>query len=173
MAEYFKIGKIVAVHGLTGQLVLKHSLGKKTSLKNIKAIFFEENKHSFLPWFIETATVKSDEELFIKLEGVDNREAAKKFLRKDSWLTANDFKKLATKSSPISLLGYSIYSNKKILGEILEVIEQPQQLLCRLEIDGKEVLVPLHEKSLEKIDHKGKKVFVNLPDGLLDIYLSN
>jgi len=173
MAEYFKIGKIVAVHGLTGHLVLQHYLGKKTSLKSIKAIFIEENKHSFLPWFIETASAKSDAEVFIKLEGIDNREAAKKLLKKECWLPEYDFKKLASKSSRINLLGFTIISNKKPIGEILEVIEQPQQLLCRLEIGGKEVLVPLHEKSLEKIDPSAKKVFVNLPDGLLEIYLNN
>ena len=56
--------------------------------------------------------------------------------------------------------------------EILEVIEQPHQLLCRLDIKGKEVLVPLSENTLQKIDHRKKQVLVTLPDGLLDIYLT-
>jgi len=34
---------------------------------------------------------------------------------------------------------------KRTLGIILEVVEQPHQLLCRLEIKGKEVLIPLNE----------------------------
>ena len=49
MAEYFKIGKFVAVHGLKGELLLKHELGKKTSLKGLQAIFIEEKKNSFFP----------------------------------------------------------------------------------------------------------------------------
>jgi 16S rRNA processing protein RimM len=57
--EYFKIGKLVAVHGLTGELLLKHELGKKTSLKGLQAIFVEDNKNSFLPWFIENAKIKN------------------------------------------------------------------------------------------------------------------
>jgi 16S rRNA processing protein RimM len=51
------------------------------------------------------------------------------------------------------------------------VIEQPHQLLCRLEIESKEVLIPLNEAFLQKIDHRKKQVIVELPDGLLDIYL--
>jgi len=31
-------------------------------------------------------------------------------------------------------------------------------------------LIPIHEDSLEKIDTKNRKVFVTLPDGLLEIY---
>ena len=74
-------------------------------------------------------------------------------------------------TTPASLLGYTIINNKEPLGEILELIEQPHQLLCRLEIKGKEVLIPLHEESLQKVNHKKKEVLVDLPDGLLEIYL--
>ncbi len=172
MAEYFKIGKLVAVHGLKGELTLKHDLGKKTSLKGLQTIFIEEKKKSFLPWFIETSKIKSETEVYLKLEGIDTREAAAKLTRKEIWLAEPDFKKFAAKSSPVNLLGYTIINEEQSLGEILEVIEQPHQLLCRLEIKGKEVLIPLHENSLQKIDHKKKQVFVKLPEGLLDIYLT-
>jgi 16S rRNA processing protein RimM len=56
------------------------------------------------------------------------------------------------------------------LGEILEVIEQPHQILCSILLNNKEALIPIHEDSLEKIDKKNRQVFVKLPDGLLDIY---
>ena len=169
--QYFKIGKLVAAHGLKGELVLKHTLGKKTSLKGLKAFFIEEKKNSFLPWFIETSLIKNDNEIYLKPEGIDNREAAMGLVQKEIWLAETDFKKYAAKSAPASLLGYTIINKKEPLGEILEVIEQPHQLLCRLEIKGKEVLVPLHENTIEKIDHKKKQVIVTLPEGLLEIYL--
>jgi 16S rRNA processing protein RimM len=58
------------------------------------------------------------------------------------------------------------------LGKILEVIEQPHQLLCRIEVQGKEALIPLHEETILKIDKKKQQVIVELPEGLLEIYLS-
>ena len=171
MIEYFNIGKLVAVHGLTGELLLKHELGKKTSLKGLQAIFIEEKKNSFLPYFIETTKIKSEEEIYIKLEGVNTREAAMTLTQKQAWLLEADFKKFAAKSAPASLLGYTIINNNESLGEILELTEQPHQLLCRLEIKGKEVLIPLHEETLQKVNHSKKEVLVKLPDGLLEIYL--
>lgn len=169
--NYIKTGKLVAVHGLKGEFILKHELGKKTSLKDLKAVFIEEKKSSFLPWFIESTKIKNDSEIYLKLEGIDSREAAVKLQQKEIWLTEEDFKKFAAKNAPASLLGYTIYNHKELLSEVLEVIEQPQQILCRLEINKKEVLIPIHESFLKKIDHKKKQVMMELPDGLLDIYL--
>jgi len=171
MTEYFKIGKLVAVHGLKGELLLKHTLGKKSSLKGLQTIFIEEKKNSFLPWFIETAKLKNETEIYLKLEGVNTREASMKLVQKEIWIPEPDFKKFAAKTTPSNLLGYTIINNNEALGEILELIEQPHQLLCRLEIKGKEVLIPLHEESLQKVNHKKKEVLVNLPDGLLEIYM--
>ena len=171
MAEYFKIGKLVAAFGVNGQLILQHELGKKTSLKGLQAIFIEEKKKSFLPWFIQSVKIKSANEVYLTLEGIANREAALKITQKEVWLPEEDFKKFAAQSAPASLLGYTVIDMEKPLGPILEVIEQPHQMLCRLEINRKEVLIPLHESTLQKIDHKKKEVLVRLPDGLLEIYL--
>lgn len=165
------MGKLVAVFGLKGEMVLKHALGKKSSLKGLAAIFIEEKKESFLPWFVESAKIKSEEDVYIKLEGIDTREAAMKLMQKEVWIPEADFKKLAAKSAPASILGYTIIDDGKPLSEILEVIEQPHQLLCRLEMNEKEVLIPLNEQTIGNIDHKKKQVNVSLPDGLLEIYL--
>jgi 16S rRNA processing protein RimM len=169
--QYFKAGKFVAIHGLKGELVLKHELGKKSSLKDVKAVFIEDKKDSFLPWFVESTKIKSENETYMKLEGLETRETAAKLSQKEVWLTEVDFKRLSAKSAPANLLGYIIINNKERLSEILEVIEQPHQLLCRIELNSKEALIPLNEEFLRKVDHKKKEVEVELPEGLLDIYL--
>lgn len=171
MTEYFKIGKLVSTFGLKGEMILKHHLGKKTSLKGLKAIFIEEIKESFVPWFIESSKIKSDEEIYLKLEGIDTKEQANKLTQKEIWFIEEDFKKYSAKASPINFLGYSVVENDNVLGKILEVIEQPHQILCRIEINEKEVLIPLHEETIHKIDRKKQQVIVSLPPGLLEIYL--
>lgn len=170
MPEYFKIGKLAASTGLKGDLILQHSLGKKTSLKDLKAIFLEEKKNSFIPYFVSSAKAKNEQETVIKLEGVDIVEAARKLTPREVWLAEEDFKKFAAVASPISLLGFHIISNASDLGEILEVIEQPHQVLCSIMLDGKEALIPVHEDSLDKVDRKNRKLYVNLPEGLLEVY---
>jgi len=168
--NYRNIGKLVATFGVLGEMVLQHRLGKKTALKGLKTIFLEEKKGEMLPWFVESVRAKGDEDVFIKLEGVDTKEAARRLAQKEVWVPETEVAQFADKSAPISLVGYHLWQGTEDLGEILEVIEQPHQVLCRIDLDGKEALIPIHEETLRKVDKKGRKVFVELPDGLLDVY---
>lgn len=170
MAQYFKIGKLAASTGLKGELILQHSLGKKTSLKGLDAIFLEEKKDSFLPYFIQAAQIRSETETIVKLEGIDMMETARKLTPKEVWLAEDDFNKFAAKAAPIALLGFNLIDGDTDLGEIIEVIEQPHQVLCTIMYKGNEAMVPVHDASLIKIDKKNRKVFVDIPDGLLEIY---
>jgi 16S rRNA processing protein RimM len=170
MTQYFKTGKLVATFGIGGELLLKHNLGKRTSLKGVQAIFIEEKKESFIPWFVESTRVKTDDEIYIKLEGISSREQALKLTQKEVWLPETDFKNFSAESSPINLLGYEVLENSEVLGKILEVIEQPHQILCRIDLNGKEAYIPLHQETIVKIDRKALQVIVALPPGLLEIY---
>jgi 16S rRNA processing protein RimM len=170
MATYIHIGKFVATFGVKGELILEHALGKKTALKNIETIFVEERKGSYLPYFLQSSKAKDQNEIYVLMEDVNSKEAAHRFIHKNVWLADDDFRKLAGKSSAISLIGYLIVNDGTELSAVEEVIEQPHQVLVRITLNGNEALIPLHEESLVKIDHKNKKVHVVLPDGLLEIY---
>ena len=168
--DYYHIGRIAATYGLTGEVILQHALGKKTDLKGLETLFIEEGKGTFLPYFVESSKIKNDTEVYLKLEGYQTKEGAKRLIRRDVWLLKADFEKFVGKSSPIGLLGYMMLHGKDELGVIIEVIEQPMQVFCKIIINGNEALIPIHQESLQKIDHQKKQVTVDLPDGLLDIY---
>lgn len=168
--EYFKIGKLAASHGFEGEMILKHSLGKKCTFEKGAPVFLEDKKNSFIPWFIVRSKAKNEEESFILIEGIDSKEKAAKYLKKEVWLSEDDFHRLASPQTAISLLGFQIVQKEKIIGEIEEVIEQPHQVLCKITIDKKEAWIPLHEAFLKKVDKKKKIIYVELPEGLLDIY---
>jgi 16S rRNA processing protein RimM len=170
MINYCSIGKIVASFGVNGDVILLHHLGRKTSLKGLEAVFVEVVKGEMLPYFIQSAKIKSNEEIYLKLEGVDTKEAGGKLRQKEVWFTEEDFQKYSAKSSIISLLGFHLIDEGTDRGAILEIIEQPHQMLARIDLNGKEALIPLHTESLQKIDKKKKQVHVILPDGLLDVY---
>jgi 16S rRNA processing protein RimM len=68
------------------------------------------------------------------------------------------------------MLGYDLIDGQTNLGEIIEVIEQPHQILCSILYKGNEALIPIHEGNLLKMDTKNRKVYVEVPEGLLEIY---
>ena len=170
MSTYIKIGKFAASHGLLGDLILHHHLGKRTSLQDVKAIFIETATDKFLPYFIEKTKMRNQEEILIKLEGIENPEQARKLTPKDVWLTEEDFQKHSGKSAPITLLGYLLFDDSTPIGEIKEVIEQPHQILCTVMVGEKEAYIPVHESNILQIDHQKRQIHVEIPEGLLDIY---
>jgi 16S rRNA processing protein RimM len=170
MTDYVHIGKIVAPHGVSGQIILEHALGKPIHFKGIDALFVEKNEGSFIPYFIQSATAKTDTITHLQIEGIQSREATSVLMSKKVWLPQDAFQKLVDKSSPLALLGYQVQQDGQDLGIIQEVIEQPHQLMVTILYKGQEAYIPLHEESLLGVDHSKKVVLVNLPDGLLDLY---
>lgn len=172
MEQYQNIGKVVSTFGIKGELVMEHHLGEEVCFDNIKALFIEEGQGRFIPYFLASAKSRKEGEMLILLEGIGTPEKARLLVRKKVWLPEQDVKQIASASAPIGWLGFDVYDGKKLLGKVLEVIEQPAQILLRLEINEKEVLVPLNESTLVRIDLKKQRIQVELPEGLLDIYLT-
>ena len=170
MSQYIHIGKIVAPHGITGHVIIEHALGKPIHFKGIDAIFVEKNAASFIPYFIQSASAKTDTISHLQLEGINSREATAMLLGKKVWLPQDEFQKLVDKQSPLALLGYTVVEAGKPIGIIQEVIEQPHQLMVTILYNEQEAYIPLHEESLKGVDHAKKQVDVVLPDGLLDLY---
>ncbi|MFB6457448.1 ribosome maturation factor RimM [Chitinophaga sp. Hz27] len=173
MSNYFSIGKMLSAHGLQGEILVRHSLGKRSTLKGVEAIFLEERKNSFIPHFIQHVTAKNAEQLYIKLEGIDTKEAAQKLLPGQIYLQEADFKNQAASSSPLALLGFTVEDEQYgTLGTVEEVIEMPMQVLIKVMIQGKEALLPVNEQSLVKVDKKNQVVHLQLPEGLVELYTS-
>jgi len=170
MHQYTLIGKIVATFGTQGEVILKHSLGKKAVFKDVEAIFIELTKANYIPFFITKAKAKNEEESWLTFDGITSKEAAHKLIGKQVWLTEEVFRKQVAKQAPIKLLGYTIINNKTIIGQVQKVIEQPHQILLSTIYHQQEALIPLHQATLISINHTQKEIHVQLPDGLLEIY---
>ena len=172
MPNYVNIGKLVATFGVQGEMILKHNLGKKTGLKGMTVFFLEDLPGSFLPYFPLQLKIKNETEIFILIDGIDSKEKASAFLQQRVWVTDDVGKKFAAATAPISLLGFIASDNGNDLGEVLEVIEQPHQLMCRIQYgENDQILIPINEQSLVKIDKRNKKLVLDLPDGLIEAQL--
>ena len=60
-------------------------------------------------------------------------------------------------------------AQKGLIGVIAEVDQSTENVLFVIPTENDELLIPFFEDLIEKIDHKKKMLFVNLPAGLLDL----
>ena len=58
------------------------------------------------------------------------------------------------------------------LGPIKQIIEYPTQAIIQVFKDGKEILIPILDQVIQKVDRNSKKLYVCAPEGLVEMYLS-
>lgn len=64
----------------------------------------------------------------------------------------------------------SVYGD---IGVLEQVIDYPAQPLFQIMKNGTEVLVPVIDPVIDKVDRKLKTIFITAPNGLIDLYLGD
>jgi 16S rRNA processing protein RimM len=164
-----RVGKLVATHGLGGDLILTHITGKKGWLKPGDALFVSLRKDSYIPHFVARIKSATEEEVILHFEDTDAVEVARKLVGKEVFVEEDVLAK-GGKDSPLLWIGFeAIDESAGSLGPIEDIYQTAQQWLATVRINGKEALLPLIEQTLKKVDIKKKQVFLSIPDGLLDV----
>ncbi|WP_129021356.1 MULTISPECIES: ribosome maturation factor RimM [Edaphocola] len=173
MNEYIQIGKITHTHGLDGTVMLMHHLGKNKELKQLKHIFIELKRESYIPFFIKKITVGNEKELYVDLDEVDTMEAAKALSGKAVYLSTEQYERVKPKDQEVNFVGFEVWDETfGQIGKVDELLETPGQLLATILYKGEqEVIVPLNEQTIKSVNIATKTLHLNLPEGLLDVYL--
>src|SRR5689334_4249272 len=82
-----RCGKIVATHGLGGDVVLTHITGKKGWLKVGDVLFIALRKDSYIPHFVSGIKSTTEREIILHLEETESVEAARKLVGKEAFVT--------------------------------------------------------------------------------------
>jgi len=170
--DHFRIGSILKTRGLKGELQLYVDFEGLEKI-NFNAVFVDM-AGKLVPYFVQSIKYPQKNTAYLYVEDIDTIEKATPLVKKDVYLP-NKLKPKKKKSEFTlkDLLGFiAIDENEGELGEILEINEYPQQLIAAVNYQDSEVLFPLNEEIIKGIDVEEKVVYVELPEGLLDIYLS-
>ncbi len=168
-----RIGKIVATHGLNGAVILKHVTGDAGWLSKGDILFVELRKGSEIPYFVVSAKAANAEEYIVTVEDVETVEMAKKLTGKQVYVKEDVLKHVKT-DSPLLWIGFNLVDKEKGgLGVIEDVLQTGHQWLAKLTIEGKEVLIPLVDEMLLDVSVRNKFVRVDLPEGLIEVYLNS
>ena len=162
------IGFVRKMGGFHGQLMLAIETGAEEDYEEVK-FFFLELEGLPVPFAVEEITMKR-QDFIVKFEDVNDDKAAKELLTKKVFVERHHMAETDVESSWIDVIGYvAVDSIAGNLGVIEGIEEYPQQWLARCIVKGKEVLIPLNEDTVTEIDDEQKTVYLDLPEGLLDL----
>lgn len=166
-----RCGKIVATHGLAGDVVVTLLTAKKDWIKPGDVLFVALRKDSHIPHFVAAIKSATQKETILRFEDTETVEAARKLVGKEIYADEVIVARGAG-DTPLLWIGFeAIDAQSGSLGPIEDIYQTASQWLAQVRVQDKEALLPLIEQTIEKVDLKNKKVFLRLPDGLLDIYL--
>ena len=168
--DCFRLGHIIKKHGLHGELSILLDVDYPQDYQNLESVFVEINKQ-LVPFFIDHIQINGDKAI-VKLEDVDNLEAVERLKSCNLYLPEGFLPQLGEGQFYYhEVIGYEAVDKLSgTVGIINNIYEFPNQDLFGVDHQGQEVLIPINDEIIIKVDHDSNRIEMNLPDGLLDVY---
>jgi 16S rRNA processing protein RimM len=110
----------------------------------------------------------------LKVEEINSINQAKEWIASNVFIPSGCVIKIKSKHQTIQTLqGFQVKDEKHgVLGTIHSIIEYQNNPLIQILQNEKEILIPLSDSIIIKIDHKKRILHICAPDGLIDMYLA-
>jgi len=171
--EAFYIGYITKTKGLKGEVQVFFEYDEP-ELLDLDVVFAEING-KMVPFFVSSCKLQTNNTGNFYFDDVDHIDKAQVLVRKKIYLPLTKMPDRSDEDFHYNDLKGFIVSDETHgeLGEIIEVNEYPQQFVATVLYKETEIMFPLNEDMIIEIDEEEETLLVDLPEGLLDIYLSN
>ncbi len=163
------LGRITKVSGYEGAVAVKLEKIFTENIPQMESVFLEIEGRP-VPFFISDIEYSGADILKLQFEGYTSNEKISEFIGCRIFLTSATNVDISKPDNP-DLIGYSVFVNEnKLLGLISDVmLNSGQWLITVISPVKKSILIPFHEDFIVNIDMKGKKIFMDIPDGLIEI----
>ncbi len=167
---YFYFGKITRTHGIKGYLILYCADDFILNLKKVKSLFFLQNnqlkEYPVLELTVTPPTCR------FSVAGIDTMTLAETLLKQEVYLPTSVLNKSKSEAYTHELIGLTVMDKAKgNIGIIEDVLQFPQQKIAQINFNSTEILVPVNPHFIISIDSENKILNVDLPEGLVDVYL--
>ena len=171
--ECFYLGKIVAKFSFKGEVLIKLDTDEPETYTEMESVFVEYNEN-LVPFFIERSYLHKSTLLRAKIEDIDTEQDAEDMIGAELYLPLEQLPQLPDDKFYFhEIIGFDVidqqYGN---IGKIVSINDTTAQALFEIDKDGKQILIPMNDEFIEKVDKKNKEIKVITPEGLVDLYLS-
>ncbi len=172
--DCFFVGTIISKFSFKGDVLVKLDSDDPEMYEQMESVFVELGKN-LVPFFIEKCSLHKSELLRIKFEEVNTEADADTLLKHKLYLPLEFLPKLSgNKFYFHEVIGFQVEDvNYGFVGIITGVNDTTHQPLFEIERDDKQILIPMNDEFLKEVNRDSKKIIVQTPEGLIDLYLEN
>ncbi len=174
--DCFYLGKIAKKFSFKGEVLAYLDTDEPELYQNMESVFVECN-NNLIPFFIESSSLHKNDFLRIRFEDMNTEADADAIMGNAIYLPLNMLPKLSgNKFYFHEVIGFDIEDKRVgVFGQIQSINDMTAQPLFEV-LNQKngvniEILVPMIDQFLVKIDRTNKKVIMDLPEGLIEMYL--
>ncbi len=169
--DCFYLGKIVRKHSFKGEVVIKLDTDEPGLYQNLESVFVLLGGN-LIPFFIEESLLQKGNQLRVRFEDVDSEADADNILGSGIYMPLTMLPKLeGNKFYFHEVIGFEVedvnFGNVGVIDGINDSTAQP---LFEIKEGDIEILIPMIDEFIVKIDRENKKVVVNTPEGLIAMY---
>ena len=170
--DCFYLGKIVKKYSFKGEVLAKLDTDQPDIYENLDAVFLEL-RNNLVPFFVESSQLHKSELLRIKFEDVGTEADADAIMKSHLYLPLDLLPKLEDDKFYFhEVIGFTIKDkNFGEVGIIKAINDSTAQSLFEFDRNGIEILIPMNDEFIIKVDRAHKTIFVETPEGLIDLYL--
>lgn len=165
--ELFPIGSTHKPHALQGEITCSFT---NTVFDDAEAPYFVLDIDNVLvPFFLESYRFKNDTTALVKFEGIDTEKAALELADTTIYLPLEYREQSDEENVTLQdLIGFEMIDKQAgLLGILTDVDDSTLNTLFIIE-DGK-IVLPAHDEFVEDVDYDGKKIYMNIPQELLEL----
>jgi 16S rRNA processing protein RimM len=167
----FQLGTITKKIGHDGRVNLSLETDTPNAYIKTESVFLEIHG-KLVPFFITSFRLQPSSQAHIKFEDIDTVEDAESLVGVDAFLPLTMLPPLkGNKFYYHEVIGFKIVDNLSELaaGTIMEISENGPNDLFILENEGEEILIPIAEDWIVKVDRPNRQILMNLPEGLIEV----
>ena len=168
--DHYLTGSLLKTTGIKGEIILKFNNDFSDDILKLESILVEVDG-KLVPFFIENIRIKSSQTVIVKIEDLNSEQKSQEFIGSDFYISKEqkEFTGIDT-AEFIDVEGYQVKNqNDNLVGTVIEFIDVAKNPLLNVKTDQGEVLIPASEELILEIDDKIQVIFIEIPDGLLDL----
>ena len=170
--ECFYLGKIVAKFSFKGEVLIKLDTDEPETYTEMESVLVEYNEN-LVPFFIERSYLHKSTLLRAKFEDIDTEEDAEDMIGTEVYLPLTMLPELPEDKFYFhEIIGFDVIDAEHgNIGKIVSINDTTSQALFEIDKDGKQILIPMNDEFIDKLDKKNKTIHVITPEGLVDLYI--
>jgi len=171
--EHYYLGCITKTHGVKGQVSIYLDVDIPEKYAKLESVFIEIDKQ-LVPFFIEDIRLTPKKQAVVAFEDINTFEKAQKLVKAKLFLPIETLPKLENNQFYYhEITGFKVTDKKHgEIGAVKQVLEYPGQSVIQVMKGVTEILIPISDQIIEKVDRKNKTIKINAPEGLIELYLN-